>query len=127
MTVDARELAVVFVGGSIGTAARAELAELAVQDPGQWPWGTFTANIVAALLIGYFVTRFPPSGSRRPLLGAAFCGGLSTFATMQLELLGMLNAGHVALAVGYIAASVTVGFVAVALATNLTPHSGVAA
>lgn len=124
MTADGREFAAVFAGGALGAIARSELAKLVVHDPGSWPWATFAVNIAAAVLLGYFTTRLqerlPLSAYRRPLLGSGLCGGLSTFATMQLELLGMLDAGHVGLAAAYAGVSVTVGFLAVALATNLT-------
>ncbi|MBV9352902.1 MAG: CrcB family protein, partial [Mycobacterium sp.] len=49
---DARELAAVFVGGAIGTLARAGLATLAATEPGRWPWPTFVVNIVGAFLLG---------------------------------------------------------------------------
>ena len=49
---DNREIAVVFLGGAIGTLARAGLAVAAVPDPGRWPWPTFVANIVGAVLLG---------------------------------------------------------------------------
>lgn len=131
MTVDGRELAAVFAGGFAGAAARGELAKLIVHDPGSWPWATFVVNIVAALLLGYVVTRLqerlPLSAYRRPLLGTGLCGGLSTFATMQMELLDMLDSGNVALAVAYAGASLAAGFLAVALATNLTRRAGVTA
>ncbi|MGH9206444.1 MAG: CrcB family protein, partial [Acidimicrobiales bacterium] len=53
---DYRELAAVFAGGALGAAARAGLNTLAAPDPTRWPWPTFTANIVGALLVGYFTT-----------------------------------------------------------------------
>jgi CrcB protein len=56
---DGRELAAVFVGGALGTLARAALATLAAPDPGRWPWPTFIVNIVGAFLLGYFTTRLP--------------------------------------------------------------------
>lgn len=120
MTLDGRELAAVFAGGFLGTAGRAELAELVVHDPGQWPVATFVANIVAAALLGYVTVRLRSDVSyRRPLLGAGLCGGLSTFATLQIELLDMLGGGHVALAVGYAAASLAAGFLALASVTTV--------
>ncbi|MAU81929.1 MAG: fluoride efflux transporter CrcB [Mycobacterium sp.] len=123
MAVDRRELAAVFAGGALGTLARAGFEELAAPDPGRWPWPTFTVNIVGAFLLGVFVTRLlerlPLSSYRRPFLGTGFCGGLTTFSTMQVETIAMLEHGHYGLAVGYTAASVVLGLLAVYLATVL--------
>ena len=43
---------------------------------------------------------------RRPLLGTGLCGAFTTFSTMQLELLRMIDAGRGGMAAGYAAASV---------------------
>lgn len=118
---DYRELAAVFIGGALGAAARAGLNSLADPDPTRWPWPTFTANIVGAVLVGYFTTRLlerlPLSSYRRPLLGTGLCGGLTTFSTMQVETLDMLEHQRYGLALGYTVASIAVGLLAVYLAT----------
>jgi CrcB protein len=123
MQIDRQELAAIFAGGFVGAVARAALVESLPHDTSQWPWATFTANIVGALALGYFTTRLqerlPLSAYRRPLLGTGFCGALTTFSTMQLELLRMLEDGHGGLALGYAGASVLAGFLAIAAATNL--------
>lgn len=120
---DKRELAAVFAGGAVGTIARAALGTLAVPDPGRWPWPTFTVNIVGAFLLGYFVTRLlerlPVSSYRRPSLGTGLCGGLTTFSTMQVETVKMIQHHHYGLAAGYTAASITAGLLAVYVATVL--------
>ncbi len=120
---DNRELAAVFAGGAIGTAARAALGTLAVSDPGRWPWPTFVVNIVGAFLLGYFTTRLlerlPPSSYRRPMLGTGLCGGLTTFSTMQVETLKMIEHHHYGLAAGYTLASTVAGLLAVYAATVL--------
>ena len=121
---DGRELAAVFAGGAIGTLARAGLEALAAPDPGHWPWPTFIVNIVGAFLLGFFVTRLlerlPTSSYRRPLLGTGLCGGLTTFSTMQVETIKMLEHRHYGLAVGYTLASIAAGLVAMYVATALT-------
>jgi CrcB protein len=120
---DNRELAAVFIGGAIGTAARAALATLAVPDPARCPWPTFVVNIVGAFLLGYFTTRLlerlPLSSYRRPMLGTGLCGGLTTFSTMQVETVRMVEHQHYGLAVGYTAASIAAGLLAVYIATVL--------
>jgi fluoride exporter len=118
---DAREITAIFAGGALGTLARAGLAEAFPHSATQWPWPTFTVNVVAAFLLGYFVTRLqerlPLSSYRRPLLGTGLCGGLSTFSTMQVEILKMIEAHAWGLAVSYAAASVAAGYTAIYLAT----------
>jgi CrcB protein len=123
--VDPRELAAIFTGGCAGALARAGVAEAAGDgSSGAWPWPTFAVNVLGALLLGYFVTRLqerlPPTRYRRPFLATGVCGALTTFSTVQVELLRMLDHGHVGLFLGYGAASVAAGFAAVALATGVT-------
>ncbi len=121
--LDRRELAAIFAGGAIGTLARAALGEALPHSATEWPWPTFIVNIVAVVLLGYFVTRLqerlPLSSYRRPLLGTGLCGGLSTFSTMQVEILKMIEAKAYLLAVGYTVASVAAGFAAIHLTTAL--------
>jgi CrcB protein len=120
---DGRTVVAIFVGGALGTLARAALAEGFPHAATAWPWPTFAVNVAAAFLLGYFVTRLqerlPLSSYRRPLLGTGICGGLSTFSTMQVEILKMISAGDWGLAAGYAAASIAAGYAALHLATAL--------
>lgn len=106
---DRRELAAVFVGGALGTVARAVVETLVAPEPGHWPWPTFAVNMVGAFLLGYVAARLPESSLRRPLLGTGLCGGLTTFSTMQVEILRMIEHDNLGLAAGYGAASVAAG------------------
>jgi CrcB protein len=121
--VDGRELAAIFTGGFIGAVARAEIAEALPHRTGAWPWPTFVVNVVGAFLLGYFVTRLqerlPLSSYRRPFLGTGVCGALTTFSTVQIELLQMFDRDRFVLAGGYAMASILAGFVAIAAATSL--------
>jgi CrcB protein len=119
-----RVLAAIFAGGFAGAVARTLVGEALVHDPGRWPWATLLVNVAGAFVLGHVITRvedgrehFTNAGR---LLGTGLCGALTTFSTLQLELLQMLDAGHVALAATYVAVSVAAGLGAVALATHLT-------
>lgn len=123
MRFDRRELAAIFAGGFAGAILRTWLAEALPAEPDEWPWATFAVNIAGAFLLGFVATRLqerlPLSRYRRPALGTGFCGALTTFSTMQVELLRMLDAQQYALAASYAGVSVVAGFAAVAVATNL--------
>jgi CrcB protein len=120
---DPRELAAIFAGGCVGALARAGLVEAFPIEPGHWPWVTLFVNLAGTLALGFFVTRLqerlPPSAYRRPLLGTGFCGALTTFSTMQLELVRMLEADRYGLAALYAAISLAFGYFAMTLATGL--------
>lgn len=106
----------VFAGGALGTLARAGLATAAVPDPGRWPWPTFVANIVGAAILGLVGTRLATTDLRRPLLATGVCGGLTTFSTVQVETVHMVEHGHYLLALAYTGAGVAAGLLAVHLA-----------
>jgi fluoride exporter len=114
---DRRELLAIALGGALGALARVGLAQGEPTARGDWPWSTFAANVLGALLIGYFVTRLqerlPVSTLRRPLLATGLCGALTTFSTVQVELLKMADRHEWSLAAGYLGASLVCGYLAV--------------
>lgn len=113
--LDARVVAAVFIGGALGTLARAELAVAWTHDAGAWPWPTFLANLVGAALLGAIAVRTVRAPHVHGLLGTGLCGGLTTFSTLQLEVVEMVDAGATGLAALYLTASVVLG---VTLATT---------
>jgi CrcB protein len=121
---DIRELAAIFAGGFLGAIARYEVARWLAPSGVGWPWQTFSVNIVGCLLLGYFATRLqerlPLSVYRRPFLGTGVCGALTTFSTMQLELVKMLDHGRTGLALAYASVSIAAGFGAVTVASSFT-------
>jgi fluoride exporter len=117
--LDPRELAAIFAGGVIGALGRVGLAQGFPHGAGAWPWPTFAVNLFGAWLLGWAVTRLSPHGYGRPFVGIGVCGALTTFATFQLELLKMLDAGRWGLALAYVAASLVGGMGAVRLGVAL--------
>lgn len=119
---DPRKLAAIYAGGVAGALIRVGLAEAASTGPGQWPWATFAVNMIGALLLGYFFMLFREHSEERlhhPFLGIGFCGTLTTFSTLQLELYEMVDGGHLALAAAYCAATIAAGYLCVRLGIAL--------
>ena len=120
---DPRAVLAIIVGGAVGTLARAAMSQAWPHDPTSWPWATFVVNVVAAAVLGWTVswlqTHRPRSTYRRPLIGTGFCGGLSTFSTMELEIVRMVQAHAFGLAVVYTLASIAAGLAAVQLGTTV--------
>jgi CrcB protein len=120
---DRRELLAIFVGGAIGTWGRALVGMALVTPSGGWPWATFLVNVVSAFMLGYFSTRLlerlPASNYQRPFLGTGLCGGLSTFSTMQVEVVRLFEHGAWVVAMSYVLASLVFGLLALHLATAL--------
>ena len=119
-----RLVVAVFVGGVAGALLRAG-AERAFPAAAQgWPWTTFVVNIGGALALGVFATRLqerlPPSTLKRPLLGTGFCGALTTFSTLQVEVLQLARHGRPWVAAAYLGSSVVAGLVGLQLATAFT-------
>jgi len=122
--IDRRELGAIFVGGALGALLRAGLAEAFPPTAGEWPWATFLVNLAGAALLGYWFTTLPHTSYRRPLLTTGFCGALTTFSTVQLELVEMIDAGRLPLAIAYIAASLAAGLGGVQMATAVARRAG---
>lgn len=119
--IDRRELGAVFLGGALGTLLRAGLLEGLGEGAPDWPWATFIVNLLGAFLLGWLVVRFSPAFRWRPLLTTGLCGGLTTFSTMQVELLTMLEAGRIGIAAGYVAASLVGGLLGVMAGSAVGP------
>lgn len=112
----------VFVGGCIGALARAGLTRALPPGHG-FPYATLTANLVGTALLAWFATRLqerlPPSTYRRPLLGTGLCGALTTFSTLQVELIHLGREGRGALAAGYFAVTLVGGIALMFTVTRL--------
>ena len=129
--MDRREFAAIFAGGAAGALLRVWLGTQFSDGAPGWPWLTFAINITGSVALAYFATRLqerlPQSTYRRPLLGTGFCGAYTTFSTVQVEIYRMLEHDRYGLAVGYAAASLVAGYVAISVTTAFVRRSRVIA
>jgi CrcB protein len=126
LLLEARILLAVFAGGCAGALARAGLIELAPADAGHWPWVTFAVNVAGSFLLGWIATHRSPADRARAVIGTGFCGALTTFSTLQLELLELLDADRLGLAACYAGGSVVAGLAGVTLGARLAPRPAAA-
>ena len=121
--LDRREIAAIFLGGMAGSLLRVWLGRHFTAATAAWPWTTFAINVSGSFVLAYLATRLqerlPQSTYRRPLLGTGFCGAYTTFSTMQVEIVQMLDRHRYALAGAYALSSVLAGLLAIAAATAL--------
>lgn len=115
-----RSLSVV-VGGACGALARWAVG-LAI-GPLVLPWATLIVNVSGAFGLGVAATllteRLPPRRYLRTLLGVGFFGAYTTFSTMALEGVRLLDSGRVATAASYWMATFIGGQLAAALGVSL--------
>ncbi|MCB0880677.1 MAG: CrcB family protein [Thermoleophilia bacterium] len=110
----AAQVAATFAGGAAGAVVRVLLGRHV--PVGSWPWPTLVANLVGALLLGFVAGRYErdhPLSPGRALWGGGFCGALTTFSTLQWELVRMAESGRTTGALAYLAASLALGLGAV--------------
>lgn len=109
-----RNLLMVFIGGGIGSMIRYAVQMFMHERivAYNFPWATFTVNIVGSLLIGVFYAmsaKFNMSGELRLLLTAGLCGGFTTFSTFSNDCVEMFRQGDAIVCAIYIILSIIMG------------------
>jgi len=121
--IDRRELAAIFIGGMAGSLLRVWLARSFATDGASWPWAIFAINVSGSFALACIATHVQGRPLRStvigPLLGVGFCGAYTTFSTVQLEIVQMLDRDRYALAGSYATCSVLAGVLAIYAGTLL--------
>ena len=88
----------VFLGGGLGSLSRFGIGKLISNfHVSKFPAGTFTANILATLLLGLTVfflkDKIDSNNFIKYFVIIGFCGGFSTFSTFSLETITLFKDG----------------------------------
>ncbi len=105
----------VALGAAFGAPARYLIdREVQSRHSSVIPWGTFTVNVAACLVLG-LVTGAAADARVAALIGTGFCGALSTYSTFSFETMRLGERGERARAAIYLASSLVAGFAAAAV------------
>lgn len=110
------------IGGFFGAVARFGTTALAgVALGSRWPVGTFVANCLGCLLLGWLRPWQVGGGSAMvaALVLTGFCGSYTTFSTFMLESHELTVAHGARAAAVYVASSVLMGAVFVGIGMRL--------
>lgn len=114
---DAALLATIAAGGVLGSLGRWAVGLALPHADGRMPWGTLLVNVTGAfamgLLVAYLVDRPGTHRLARPFVGVGLLGGWTTFSALAVEVIDLYEGGHLALMVGYLAATFLLGTLAV--------------
>ena len=118
-------LILVAMGGAIGSMARYGISSLVVKqvNPVNFPWGTFSVNILGCMLAGVFLlvaeSMQSISQEARLFVVTGLLGGFTTFSAFGIETLGLLRRGEMLIAISYASLSIIVGVLAMWLSYSL--------
>jgi CrcB protein len=119
LTLTRRAFVLVAVGGALGALGRYGLLRAFPVGAGTFPTTTFVINVVGAfvltVLLEWLMQRGTPEHWLRLFVGIGVLGAFTTFSTFATELALLWRDHERATAIGYAAASVVAGVLAVAL------------
>ena len=126
MHLRASSIALVWLGGTLGTGSRYLLTSV-IPGPPQLPTAIFMINLVGAFLLGVVIERLaiggPDRGARRRirlLAGTGFLGGFTTYSTLAMDSVSLLHANRPTAFLMYALGTLILG----ALATRLGMGAG---
>lgn len=105
------------IGGICGTGLRLLLDTLLPHAATDFPFSTLITNVVGAFVLGLLIARFW-SGAPEWLkagLGVGLLGSFTTFSAVMVSIVAQTASGLWAVAVVYLALSLSLGFAAAAL------------
>ena len=87
----------IFLAGMLGGIVRFQISRWLPSSP-DFPWGTLVVNYFGIFCLVYLVKGYLVSkGSSKGVvlaLGTGFCGGLTTFSSLILDAVKMLDTGR---------------------------------
>ena len=117
-----REIALVGVGGAIGTLMRYGAIRAFPIEPGSFPTTILVVNLIASIALGYLLAVLAHRPDLRTLLVPGVVGGFGTLSLVAVEVVKLWDDGHALTSVTYLLATVAGGIVFVIAGLALGRH-----
>ena len=99
----------IFLAGMLGGLVRYQLSRWLPASP-DFPWGTLLVNYIGIICLVYLVKGYlVHKGTSKGLIlafGTGFCGGLTTFSSLMLDAVKLLDTGRYLSLVIYLVLSI---------------------
>ena len=119
----------VFLGGGLGASLRHLTSQIMGRAMGEnFPWGTFTCNILGGFLMGAFIGYMISGGegaqahNLRLLVATGMLGGFTTFSSFTLEAYTLYERHAYTLAAAYVLGSVMLAMAGLVAGLALSRH-----
>ncbi|WNI23842.1 fluoride efflux transporter CrcB [Streptomyces sp. ITFR-16] len=117
-------VAVVALGGAIGSSARYGAGLLWPTPAGAFPWTTLTVNVIGCAVIGVFMVVISDVWAAhrlvRPFFGTGVLGGFTTFSTYAVDIERLVDGGRARTGLAYLGLTLLAALAAVWSAVWLT-------
>jgi CrcB protein len=120
MNISTLSLLLVFVGGGLGSIVRFLFSKWIITPSTDFPTATFVTNFLACVVLGMLANYLGEAKQESEKIIAAlfmtgFCGGFSTFSTLNLETFKIIQNQNYQIAFLYTFSNVILGFVGIAI------------
>lgn len=120
MNISTLSLVAVFIGGGLGSVVRFLFSKWIITPSTDFPTATFVTNFLACVILGILANYLGEAKEESEKIIAAlfmtgFCGGFSTFSTLNLETFKLIQAQNYQIAFLYTFSNVLLGFFGIAI------------
>ncbi len=114
-----KNLILVFLGGGLGSVIRYSLNYIPMLNIHRYPITTSLSNVIGCLILGFVMGQLVKSdeidSTSSILIGAGFCGGLTTFSTFTFENIEMIKNGSFIESICYTFITIILCFISICL------------
>ncbi|WP_338763408.1 fluoride efflux transporter CrcB [Bernardetia sp. ABR2-2B] len=120
MNISTLSLFLVFIGGGLGSIGRFLFSKWITTPSTDFPTATFVTNFLACIILGALANYLGEARQESEKIFAAlfmtgFCGGFSTFSTLNLETFKLIQAQNYQIAFVYTFSNIILGFIGITI------------